>query len=151
MENFASWESLHGQWPAVIVQSLRKQLPVGYVAEPHVPSDAPVEVNVVSSARSDLPLATAAWSPTTATLAVETELPDFDEYEVRIYDAKRGRRLVAAIEIVSPANKDRFEHRNAFVGECAALLQIQDERLPAAAQAPKRLVRGPSAFVELAG
>jgi hypothetical protein len=31
--------------------------------------------------------------------------------------------LVAAIELVSPANKDRPEHRNAFVGKCAALLQ----------------------------
>ena len=58
-----------------------------------------------------------------ASLAIETEVPDFDEYEVRIYDAKRGRHLVAAIEIVSPANKDRPEHRNAFVGKCAALLQ----------------------------
>ena len=47
----------------------------------------------------------------------------YDEYEVRIYDAKRGRHLVAAIEIVSPANKDRPEHRNVFVAKCAALLQ----------------------------
>ena len=54
---------------------------------------------------------------------METTLPDFDEYEVRIYDAKRSRRLVAAIEIVSPANKDRPEHRNAFVGKCATLLR----------------------------
>jgi hypothetical protein len=46
-----------------------------------------------------------------------------DEYEVRIFDAKRGRHLVAAIEIVSPANKDRPEHRNVIVGKCAALLQ----------------------------
>ena len=50
-------------------------------------------------------------------------LPDYDEYEVRVYDAKRGRQLVAAIEIVSPANKDRPEHRNVFVAKCAALLQ----------------------------
>jgi len=50
-------------------------------------------------------------------------LPDYDEYEVRIYDAKRGRQLVAAIAIVSPANKDRPEHRNVFVAKCAALLQ----------------------------
>jgi hypothetical protein len=42
-------------------------------------------------------------------------LPDYDEYEVRIYDVKRGRRMVAAIEIVSPANKDRPEHRNVFL------------------------------------
>ncbi len=50
-------------------------------------------------------------------------MPDIDEYEVRIYDAERGRTLVAAIEIVSPANKDRPENRNAFVGKCAALLR----------------------------
>ena len=30
---------------------------------------------------------------------------------------------MAAIEIVSPANKDRAEHRNVFVAKCAALLQ----------------------------
>jgi hypothetical protein len=54
---------------------------------------------------------------------VETELPVYDEYEVRVYDARRGRALVAAIELVSPANKDRPEKRNAFVGKCAALLQ----------------------------
>ena len=63
------------------------------------------------------------WAPPAASLAIETEVPDFDEYEVRIYDAQRGRTLVATIEIVSPANKDRPEHRNAFVGKCAALLQ----------------------------
>jgi hypothetical protein len=48
-----------------------------------------------------------------------------DEYEVRVYDMERGQRLVAAIELVSPANKDRPEHRRAFVAKCAALLQNQ--------------------------
>jgi hypothetical protein len=67
--------------------------------------------------------ATAVWVPEEPTLAVETELPDADEYEVRVYDTKRGRRLVAAVEIVSPANKDRPEHRRLFVARCAALLQ----------------------------
>src|SRR6185437_5357209 len=52
-----------------------------------------------------------------------TTLTDYDEYEVRIHDARRGRHLVAAIEIVSPANKDRPEHRNVFVAKCAALVQ----------------------------
>ncbi len=42
---------------------------------------------------------------------------------MRVYDSRRGRRLVAAIEIVNPANKDRPEHRRAFVAKCAALLQ----------------------------
>src|SRR4029450_4914329 len=68
-------------------------------------------------------VATAVWAPARPTLAVATDLPEQDEYEVRVYDTKRGRRLVAAIEIVSPANKDRPEHRRAFVAKCAALLQ----------------------------
>jgi hypothetical protein len=48
---------------------------------------------------------------------------DVDEYEVRIFDRKRQCRLVAAVEIVSPANKDCPDHRGAFVGKCAGLLQ----------------------------
>src|SRR3954465_15718678 len=66
---------------------------------------------------------TPAWAPARPSVAVETTLADYDEYEVRIFDARRGRHLVATIEIVSPANKDRPEHRNVFVAKCAALLQ----------------------------
>ncbi len=48
---------------------------------------------------------------------------DQDEYEVQIYDERYGRRLVAAIELISPSNKDRPESRRVFVGKVAALLQ----------------------------
>lgn len=65
----------------------------------------------------------AVWTPVNAALDVETSLADAYEYEVRVYDAERGRRLVAAIELVSPANKDRPEHRSMFISKCAALLQ----------------------------
>src|SRR5205085_4875765 len=68
-------------------------------------------------------VATAVWAPPRPTLSVATDLPEQDDYEVRVYDSKRGWRLVAAVEIVSPANKDRPEHRRAFVAKCAALLQ----------------------------
>jgi hypothetical protein len=57
------------------------------------------------------------------TLTLEADLSDQDEYEVRVYDVERGRLLVAAIEIVSPSNKDRPENRRAFVAKVAALLQ----------------------------
>ncbi len=50
-------------------------------------------------------------------------LPEQDEYEVRIYDTERGRQLVAAIEIVSPSNKDRPDTREQFVGKVAVRLQ----------------------------
>jgi Protein of unknown function (DUF4058) len=111
LDDVTAWEGFHGQWPAVIVQQLGKKLPPRYVAAPRIHSG------------SQDGGATAVWAPALPTLAVETELPDADEYEVRVYDIKRGRRLVAAVEIVSPANKDRPEHRRLFVAKCAALLQ----------------------------
>jgi hypothetical protein len=57
------------------------------------------------------------------TLTVEADLSEQDEYEVRIYDVERGRQLVAAIEIVSPSNKDRPDTRELFVVKVASLLQ----------------------------
>ena len=57
------------------------------------------------------------------TLSVVGEFNEEDDYEVRVYeDDETGRTLVAAIEIVSPANKDRPTNRAAFVTKCAALL-----------------------------
>ena len=129
-----SWEELHGQWPAVIVQHLRTRLPAGYIAAPQLHAGSQVEIDIAAFETDD-PLsaydpsdanggvAVAVWAPPRPSVAVETTLPDYDEYEVRVYDAKRGRHLVAAIEIVSPANKDRPETRNIFVAKCAALLQ----------------------------
>ena len=136
LDNAHSWEGFHGGWPMVIVQQLRKQLPAGYVAEPRVHSGSQVEIDIATFHEDDPPsrpttdegdggvaVAVAVWFPPRPSVAVETSLSDYDEYEVRIYDAKRGRHLVAAIEIVSPANKDRPEHRNVFIAKCAALLQ----------------------------
>lgn len=133
MSQRISWEEIHSQWPAVIVQQLRKLLPPGFVAGPRVHSGSQIEIDVAAFEQDQEPLdqgsdddggvATAVWAPAAPSLTVETELPDYDEYEVRIYDATRGRTLVAAIEIVSPANKDRPEHRSLFIGKCAALLQ----------------------------
>ena len=48
---------------------------------------------------------------------------DFSEYEVLVYASGHGRRLVAAVEIISPANKDRSENRRAVVQKCEALLR----------------------------
>jgi hypothetical protein len=56
---------------------------------------------------------------------LDHSLPDADEYEVLVYDTQGGRRLVAAVELVSPSNKDRPEHRRAFVAKCAGLLQAR--------------------------
>jgi hypothetical protein len=135
LSDLRSWEGFHGGWPMMIVAALGRRLPLHYVAEPQVHLGPSVEIDVATY-EGDEPdsaanvvrddaggVATEAWAPPTPTLAVATDLPDLDEYEVRVYDTRRGRRLVAAVEIVSPANKDRPEHRRAFVAKCAALLQ----------------------------
>jgi len=135
LDNVRSWEELHGGWPMMLVATLFRKLPPGYVAGPRVHLGAYFEIDVASY-EEDVPasfaaqatpeeggVATAAWAPPQPTLAVVTDLPDQDEYEVRVYDTRRHRRLVAAVEIVSPANKDRPETRRVFVAKCAALLQ----------------------------
>ena len=129
-----SWEEIQGQWPARIVMRLKEQLPPGFVSAPKVHSGSYIEVDIATYEWDDAPakssqssseggVAATAWTAAEPSVAVETEIPDYAEYEVRIYDARRGRTLVAVIELVSPANKNRPEKRNAFVGKCAALLQ----------------------------
>ena len=48
LDNVASWEEFHGQWPATIVQQLRKELPPGYVAGPRVHAGSQVEIDVAA-------------------------------------------------------------------------------------------------------
>jgi hypothetical protein len=134
VEDLHSWDELHGTWPAVMVQHLVRVLPEGFIAAPRVHLGTAFEIDVSTYAhgrtlREDGPrsgnggVGVATWAPPKPTLTLETELPDQDEYEVRVYDARHGRRLVAAIEIVSPSNKDRPESRRAFVAKVASLLQ----------------------------
>lgn len=136
VDDVTSWEGFHTGWPMMIVRELVRKLPRRYIAAPGVHSGSYLEIDVATFEKDDPDaffqnadngngggVATAVWAPARPTLAVATDLPDADEFEVRIYDNKRGRRLVAAIEIVSPANKDCPEHRRAFVAKCAALLQ----------------------------
>jgi hypothetical protein len=128
-----SWDELHGGWPMVIVQQLGDKLPANYVAVPQVHLGAEAEIDVGAFDQSSERgahvspdqggLATAVWAPAEPTFAVETALADADEYEVRGDDMRRGRRLVAAGQIISPANKDRAENRNQFTAKCAALLR----------------------------
>jgi hypothetical protein len=131
----SSWEGFHGGWPMAMVQQLSRVLPPEFVAEPrvHLGSYFELDVNAYENderiADRDAVdvgkggLATATWAPPEPTLRVDAELSEQYEYEVLIYDQSRDRVLVAAVEIVSPANKDRPENRRAFVAKCAALLQ----------------------------
>lgn len=133
LDDFHSWDELHGGWPMMIVRQLIDVLPEPYFAAPGVHLGTLYEIDVgtygeptpnssvVREGGSDSTLAT--YAPPTPTLTLEPRLPKQDVYEVRIYDSRRNRRLVAAIEIVSPSNKDRPETRGTFVSKVATLLK----------------------------
>jgi hypothetical protein len=127
----SSWDELHGLWPSLMVLQLAKRLPKGFVAAPKIHLGGAVEIDAATFERDDVPAreenevtgGTALAVRDEPTTRMETDLPDVDEYSVRIYDQARGRRLVAAIELVSPSNKDRPETRRAFTTKCTALLR----------------------------
>ena len=121
-----SWDEVHGQWPGEIVRDLRNILPAGFRAAPNVHLGSGFEI-VTTYEAATAPETDEGPTGTLATLAptltVEADLSEQDEYEVLIYDTEHGRVLVAAIEIVSPSNKDRPASREVFVGKLATLLQ----------------------------
>ena len=133
--NHSSWEGFHGMWPAAMVFQLIRELPPEYRAEPRVHLGSNFEIDVciyeedervqeTSQFSSDSGgVATATLATPQPTLVIESDLSEQYDYEVLVYDQSRGRMLVAAVEIVSPGNKDRPESRQAFVAKCAALLQ----------------------------
>jgi len=140
VETRMSWEGFHSAWPANMAGRLMRHLPEGYIAEAgnHLSTQFEVDVagyeqeNWTDGTGEDFDLtapdasggtATAVETAIAPTVSVVTDLDQQDEYEVRVYDQHRARRLVAVVELVSPANKDRPESRQALVTKCAAFLQ----------------------------
>ena len=134
------WEGFHSAWANTIVRHLNGGLlPPGYRASPYVHLGPFVEADIAAFSREravdpGMPSGGTAshgspeisWSPPQgAVQTLEIELPAQDVFEVRIHDDQRGRRVVAAIELVSPGNKDRDDTRQAFVTKSAAYLQEQ--------------------------
>lgn len=133
LDDVHSWDELHGGWPMMIVQKLIEVLPEPYFAAPGVHLGTLYEVDIGTYPRpraeandfevASRGVAVATYAPPQPTLTLEPQLPNQDVYEVRIYDSRRNRHLVAAIEIVSPSNKDRPENRATFVAKAATLLK----------------------------
>ena len=131
LDDVHSWDELHGMWPAVIVQHLLKILPEPYYAAPTVHFGTLFEVDVGTFREtwepedevSSGPGGVAVYAPPKPSLTLEPRLPSQDVYEIRIFNNRRKRRVVAAIEIVSPPNKDRPESRSTFISKVAMLLK----------------------------
>jgi uncharacterized protein DUF4058 len=129
------WESFHSAWANTIVRHLNGGLmPRRYRSQPYARVGGAVEVDVATYEREAAArpeshggngpaVATAVWTPPRPAQSFPVDFPAQDVFEVRVHDTQRGRRLVAAVELVSPANKDRPAHRHAFAVKCAAYLQ----------------------------
>jgi len=127
------WEGFHGWWAAAIAGSLNEHLlPAEYFAEFQVTLGTRVEVDVATFTEDDGPeeprpngaataVQTRVWAPPTPVAVFPAVFPD--DFAVHVFSSMAGPALVAAIELVSPGNKDREEARRAFAAKCAAYFQ----------------------------
>jgi hypothetical protein len=129
LRGLCTWESFHSGWANEIVRQLNKTLPPAYVARPNVKLGVDVAADVGTleqtghqSAEDGGGVATAVWAPPTPTLSVAVDFHRLDVFEVQIH-REGGLEMVAAVELVSPRNKDRQAARRQFAAKCAAYLQ----------------------------
>jgi hypothetical protein len=123
------WESFHANWAGAIADALNETLlPEGYFAEEQTHLGARVEIDVATfqepagtpGAGTTATLPARVWSPPAPLLVLPAAFPD--TFEILVFGNEGGPRLVAAIELVSPGNKDRAAHARAFTVKCASYL-----------------------------
>lgn len=140
--NQFSWEGFHSTWAVRIVDRLNEHVfPRQFRAEPQV-THGRFEIDVATFEEDSGPtlfrnangsngshdptggvaVATRTYTAPAATLTADAEFAADDLFEVRVYKSSGGWKLVAAIELASPANKDRPSARRAFAGKCGAYL-----------------------------
>lgn len=133
MKDRLTWESLQAQWASVLVRRLNRQwLPRDFVAMPqtHVGAEIGVDVATFEQAGHSagslgnggggVATMPKVWSPPQPKAVMAAVFPD--TFEVLVFSSERARRLVAAIELVSPRNKDRADARRTFLAKCGSYL-----------------------------
>ena len=122
------WHAFHNGWAFTIAAALNEKLPPRYFAEPNVQYGIEIDVatfeeapGAAGGATAVASATTARWVPKAPTLSVPFELAP-ETVEVLVYAEQGGPVLAGAIELVSPANKDRPAHRAAFVSKCETYL-----------------------------
>jgi hypothetical protein len=126
------WQSLHSRWAGAMADALNEHvLPRGYYAEEQIHIGSRVEVDVAAFDRDRLEeidesggsIAVSpprVWTPSAPPMTMPAIFPD--SLEVQVISTEGGPNLVAAVELVSPGNKDRPEFRRAFAAKCASYI-----------------------------
>src|SRR5438128_393171 len=123
------WEGFLYTWATVMTQHLNREiLPPDFFAEPEISVGPELEIDVATlelarAERTGAGSAIAVWSPPRPKIAAKVDFARLDGYEIRVYRDLGGAELRAAIELVSPANKDRAGSRRTFAAKCAGYLK----------------------------
>jgi hypothetical protein len=119
------WEGFHSTWATLIAGQLNERLPPDYVAIPLTSRGPMVEIDVSAlelASSTSKKSAWADWSPGSPAVSAVLDWSERDLFEIRVI-YQREPRLVGAVELISPANKDRPAARQAFAGKCAGYLR----------------------------
>ncbi|MBY0228544.1 MAG: hypothetical protein K2W96_04610 [Gemmataceae bacterium] len=110
----APWEGFFSAWAVSVAGHLNRHLPPRFAA-------LPFTAHRSLAAVADGP---ATWSPGEPARSETVDWSMRDLFEVRVMDHREGSpRLVGAVELVSPANKDRPAARRTFAGKGAGYLR----------------------------
>lgn len=122
------WASLHTGWIGELTGRLNTCLPPDYLALDTVRLGTRAEadiaaVEIETGGEADdggggtaVAAPATTYSPPKPLTSCSYTFPDVAE--IRVFTDRGERTLVGAIELVSPANKDRPDKRTAFVGKC---------------------------------
>ena len=123
------WRGFDGAWAAAMARLLNAGvLPDGYYAVPFLDRDGPVEIDVAAlrefePAGSPAVVAGTQWTPSAPSAAVAVPWRVAQDVRVAVCSDEGDPRLAAAIELVSPRNKDRPSARAAFAAKSAETLR----------------------------
>jgi len=118
------WEGFHHAWATLLALDLMSRLPAGWFAEPNIRFGVEVDVAVMDKDNVVFDTTSKPGEPTPLPSVMTIDFPfTTDIVEVKVFRNEGGPELAGVIELVSPANKDRPETRNAFVTKCAGFLQ----------------------------
>ena len=113
------WEGFHHAWATYIATQLNQDvLPADYFAESQlkIGPDLVIEQSINDVDKHH-------WSPPRPKFDETVDFAQLDTCEIRVYQNLGGAELRGAIELVSPANKDRPGSRRTFAAKCAGYLK----------------------------